>query len=67
MEILLRANAIEGITKADFADYPEAEVLAYRDFYNALKDADEKDIFTCILPAGTDGSFESLDAEYGIH
>lgn len=64
--ILLRANSIEGIVKADITDYPEADIMRPRDFQNSLKDCGEGDIFTMILPAGTDGIWEELDQEYGI-
>jgi hypothetical protein len=64
--ILLRANSIEGIVKADFVDYPEADVLNPREFIKNLRHADEDDIFTVIMPPGTDGMYEEIESEYGI-
>ena len=65
--ILLRANSIEGICTADIVDYPDAEILSFRDFKMLLEDQDEEDIFTFVMPKGTDGEWELLDEEYGIH
>jgi len=64
--VLLRANSVEGIRVADIVDYPEAEIMSVDTFRSNLKDADETDIFTLIMPPTTDGDWESIDAEYGI-
>ena len=65
-EILLRANCIEGIVAEDITDYPQAEILSFADFRDSLKDCGTSDIFTFVMPKGTDGHYELLDAEYYI-
>lgn len=64
--ILLRANSVEGICVAAIEDYPEAEMMTVKDFYESLRFADEEDIFTMVMPEGTDGNYEWLNDEYGI-
>ena len=64
--ILLRANSIEGVCIADIVDYPLAEMLTVDEFCNSLSRQGEEDIFTMVLPAGTDGAYERIDSEYGI-
>lgn len=66
MEILLKANNVEGITVEDLENYPEAEILSFTDFRGSLRNCGESDIFTMIMPQGTNGYFELLDKEYGI-
>ena len=66
MEILLKANSVEGITVESLEDYPEAEILSFADFRAGLKGCGESDIFTMIMPRGTNGYFEILNDEYGI-
>jgi hypothetical protein len=64
---LLKANSVDGIKVVEFCDYPEAHVMNIDLFREFLKDADETDIFALIMPEGTDGEWEKIDTEYGIH
>jgi hypothetical protein len=66
--ILIRASTADGVTTEEFCDYPDAEITPFSLFIKGLKTMDDgKDMFALILPAGTDGEFETLDGEYGIH
>jgi hypothetical protein len=65
--IFLRANSIEGVRIAEMMDYPDAGIMDPADFLEDLRTTGEDDIFTFVLPAGTDGTYEKINNEYGIH
>jgi hypothetical protein len=65
---LIMADTANGVRRAQFCDYPDAEVLSVDDFIDALPDLDDgEEVFCLIMPANTDGAFERIDSEYGIH
>lgn len=65
---LLMADTANGVQLVDICDYPEAEMMNPADFLGSLKSLDDGEtIFTQVLPAGTDGNWEKIDTEYGIH
>ena len=67
-ELMLKATVANGIEIVELCDYPEVEQLAFRDFVSELSSLDDdEEIFTRVMPAGCDGLFEELDAEYGIN
>jgi len=64
--ICLRATAAYGVEEFDIADYPEASFERNFDtFKDSLRSMDDE-MFFQILPEGTDGQYETIDAEYGI-
>ena len=66
--INLVASVEFGIQKFEIEDYPEAEFISSADYF--LKDCKTLQhgelIFYQVLPDGTDGEYERIDAEYGI-
>ena len=67
-ELMLKATVANGIEIVELCDYQEVEQLAFRDFVSELSSLDDdEEIFTRVMPAGCDGLFEELDAEYGIN
>ncbi|HDI3147834.1 TPA: hypothetical protein PMB01_001656 [Vibrio cholerae] len=67
-ELMLKATVANGVEVVELCDYPEVEQLEFRDFVSELSSLDhDEEIFTRVMPAGTDGLYEELDAEYGIN
>ena len=66
--LMLVADTINGVYTAELMDYPDAEILSAADFIDSLAHlADGERIFTLVMPRGTDGVYEQIDLEYGIH
>ena len=65
VNILLRANSIEGIVVAEPEDYPDCEQIPFDEFYRSLKDCGKEDMFTSVPYAGPE--WQTLSKEYGIY
>lgn len=66
--INLMATTALGIEKFEIEDCPDASFEGcIEDFLSALRSMDDDEVrFYQVLPAGTDGEYEKIDAEYGI-
>lgn len=65
--VYLMATVANGVESVDIMDCPDADILKARTFIDSLDDlGDDEVIYTVILPNGTDGVFELIDAKYGI-
>jgi hypothetical protein len=66
--VLLVADTANGVQAVDIMDYPEAETMSANEFHGRLKDlGDGETIYCMIMPKGTDGKWEEIESEYGIH
>lgn len=65
--LTLRATTAYGVEIVDIIDYPEAEMMKPKDFLSELNTLDDdEEVFTQVMPSGTDGDYEMIDSEYGI-
>jgi len=66
--INLMATTARGVEAFEIEDRPDASFEnCFEDFLSCLRSMDDDDVrFYQILPAGTDGEWEELDAQYGI-
>jgi len=67
--INLVATTARGVETFEIEDYPEASFeRTMDDFLDCLRSmGDDETRFYQVLPAGTDGEYEKIDEEYGIH
>lgn len=67
--INLMATTARGIETFEICDYPDASFEnSMEDFLSCCKSMDDNEVrFYQVLPAGTDGEYERIDSEYGIH
>lgn len=66
--ISLKATTARGIEAFQICDEPEAEFCGNLDsFLSACRSLDDDEVaYYQVLPAGTDGEYEKIEAEYGI-
>jgi preprotein translocase subunit SecY len=66
--INLMATTARGVEVFEIEDYPDASFEGcIDDFLSACRTLEDADVrFYQVLPAGTDGEYEKIDAEYGI-
>ena len=67
--INLMATTARGVETFEIEDHPDASFEnCLDDFRSYLRSMDDDEIrFYQILPAGTDGEWEKLGEEYGVH
>lgn len=67
--INLVATTARGVETFEIEDYPNADFERNMDdFLDCLRSMDDGETrFYQVLPAGTDGEYEKIDEEYGIH
>lgn len=65
--INLMATTANGVQAFEIEDAPDAEFVSFGTFMYALRHLLDGEVVCCqVLPAGTDGEYEKIDAEYGI-
>ena len=67
--INLMATTARGIETFEIEDHPDASFeSSMKNFLECCRDMDDDEVrYYQVLPAGTDGEYERIDAEYGIH
>ena len=67
--INLMATTARGIETFEIEDQPDASFESnMENFLECCRDMDDDEVrYYQVLPAGTDGEYEKIDEEYGIH
>jgi len=61
------ADTISGVYKIDPIDYPELGLMSIDSFVSSLSTLDDDEVIFTVFGPESEGLYNDLDEEYGIH